>query len=225
MPSLEPGSGKGFLRRALSRWPKRANPRARDQVNLQIGPCASGVQCRHMRPAVSGAASGPASTASLGQFMPDSAPEPGIMLVAPALGSVRRLHQKGNIAIWTQDVMNAVLDYFADELMAADEKRFKVKRWGPAGQAMWESMAVLIGLRLSAKFLKEQEIGCRVRSNSKAAVRLTTQMATQKMGQAAFHAARAAIPAVPPRNLVIDATGSGFANPASCAKNAATPED
>ena len=70
------------------------------------------------------------------------------------------------------------LEFFADQLLPQDEVIFGHKICEASGQAVWEALALLIALRLWAKFMKGRKVRLRVRSDSTAALRLATRMAS-----------------------------------------------
>ena len=70
------------------------------------------------------------------------------------------------------------LEFVADALNDQDAKRMKAKIGDAAGQASWETLAVLGALRIWAKFFRDRWVCLRVRSDSSAALSLAIKMAS-----------------------------------------------
>ena len=72
----------------------------------------------------------------------------------------------------------AVLEWISDPIMPTDEARFKVKVGDPAGQTIWEALALLCAVRAWAKFLKGQRVQLMVKGDNVGALTLATKMAS-----------------------------------------------
>ena len=70
------------------------------------------------------------------------------------------------------------LQYFEEALDSRDEARFGVRIGGAAGHQIWESLAVLCGVKLGAKLVQGRQMLVRVRSDSCAALRLAGKLAS-----------------------------------------------
>ena len=70
------------------------------------------------------------------------------------------------------------LEFFADALNDQDASRMRTKIGDAAGQAAWETLAVLVALRIWANFFRDRRVRLRVRSDSSAALSLAIKMAS-----------------------------------------------